>query len=82
MTFEEIFRVPKNHTLRQVNLRQKGALAQDDYWTHDELDENGAVVAKYESWHCTSIGTLKTNSGFKKFDAKGTLLEESDELPI
>jgi hypothetical protein len=44
MTFEEIFKVPKNHTLRQVNLRQKGTLAQDDYWTHDELDENGAVA--------------------------------------
>ena len=82
MTFEEVFKIPKNHTLRQVDFRQKGTLAQDEYWVHEELNEKGKVVAKYESWHCTSIGTLKTNSGFKKYDVNGKLVKESSDLPI
>lgn len=82
MTFEKIFKVPSNHTLRRVDFKQKGTFAQNESWVHEEVDENGNLVARYESWHCTSIGTSKTNSGFKKYDAGGKLLEAHDDLPI
>ncbi len=82
MKFEDVFQIPKNHILRQVDFRQKGTLAQDEHWVHEELDEAGKVVAKYEIWHCTSVGTLKTNSGYKKYDENGKLIKESNDLPI
>ena len=83
MVFEEIFNVPGNHSLRQLSFRQKGTLAQNEYWEHEEIDSNGIIVARYESWHCTSINPpFKTRSGFRKFSADGKLASEADNLPI
>lgn len=83
MTFEEIFKIPEDHTLKQMSFRQKGSLAQDEFWEHEQFDSNGMVVAKYSSWHCTdAYGGGKTRAGYKKYSPDGVLIEESDELPL
>ena len=79
MNFEEIFKVPNGNTLSKVSFRKKGTMDQNEYWKHEELDPDGNVIAKFESWSCTSLKPpCKTSSGYKKFDLKGNLIDEGD----
>lgn len=67
MTFEEIFKIPNRHKLKQISFEQKGSLAQNEYWVHEEIDENNKVIAKYESWHCVDpYKADRTSCGYKK----------------
>lgn len=83
MTFEKVFEIPIGHKLQQLSFRQKGTLAQDEYWEHKELDAEGNMVAKYESWHCTSIKPpFLTTSGFIKYNTNNMEVSRSDSFPI
>ena len=83
MKFEQIYKIPTSHTLRQISFKQKGTMAQDEYWKHEELNSNNEIIAKYNSWHCTSIKPpFKSKSGFSKLDINNNLIEESNNLPL
>jgi hypothetical protein len=45
-TFEEVFRIPKAHTLKQTYFKSS-ANGSRDHWTHEEYDALGALVARY-----------------------------------
>ena len=78
MDFEKVFGIPADHTLSQKSFRQKGALAQDDHWEHEEVDAEGNVIARYMGWACTSIKPpFKTTTGYRKYDPHGNLINES-----
>jgi len=64
MTFEEIFKTPKNHTLRQVNFRQKGTLAQNEYWKHEELNEKNSIIWLFRK-NCGLILALEVSPWYE-----------------
>jgi hypothetical protein len=75
--FEQVFDIPEGHTLKETSFRRKGTLAQDEFWKHEEYDAAGNLVARYESWSCTSIKPpFRTQSGFRKYSPSGSLLLE------
>lgn len=81
MTFEQVFKIPGNHTLVEIELAVKGATAPSDLWLHEEYDSFGNLVAKYASWKFASLKPIfKSQSGFKKYSPFGQLLTESAEL--
>ena len=83
MKFEQIYKIPTSHTLKQISFKQKGTMAQEEYWEHEELNSNNKIMARYKSWHYTSIDeNSKHSSGFKKFDINDNLIEESNNLPL
>jgi hypothetical protein len=51
MKFEQIYKIPTSHTLKQISFKQKGTMAQEEYWEHEELNSNNKIIAKYKSWH-------------------------------
>ena len=82
MKFEEIFKVPATHVLKQTKFRSKGTLGQNDKWEHEEYDADGGLVARYSSWHNTNLRTLNSTSGYEKHSPEGKLLHASKDLPI
>jgi len=83
MKFEQIYKIPTSHTLKQISFKQKGTMDQDEYWEHEELNSNNEIIAKYKSWSCTSIKPpFTTKSGFQKYDINNNLIEESNNLPL
>lgn len=78
MTFEEIFKIPKAHTLKKVREKLKTF---DDDWTHEEYDAEGHLIARYESWDSRAPRT-EHSSGWRKLSVDGTLLEEHDDLSL
>jgi len=79
--FEEIFRVPPVHRLRQTSFHSGGG-GQYDKWTHEELDATGRLVARYESWAHTTYTGSPTDEGWKKFVLNGPLVAFGDDLPL
>lgn len=82
MTFEEIFKIPDDHVLKQTDFKSKGTLGQNDKWEHEEYDTNGKLVARYSSFHNTNLRSLTSTSGYEKHSPEGKLLYSSNELPI
>lgn len=83
MSFEKAFQIQQNNTLKQIEFKQKGTMAQDETWKHEELDSEGNIIAIYESWHCTSIKPpFKSKSGFKKYDSEGNIIQTSNHLDV
>jgi len=76
MSRNEKFNIPENHTVNQVKFKAKGTMAQNEYWTYEELDENGQKVSTIEYWECTSLNSLKTSSGYRKYNLENQLIEE------
>ena len=70
--------VPETHELKQTSFRQKGTMAQNEYWEFDELDENGQLVARIEHWECTNLKSLTTDAGFRKYAPNGQLIKEGE----
>lgn len=65
------------HELKQTNYREKGTMAQDEYWSYEETDSTGNKVATYEYWECTSLKPpFKTRKGYRKYDISGEQIEE------
>ena len=78
MTFEEIFKIPLDHTLKKTRERLKTL---DDNWKHEEFDAQGQLVARYESWDYLTPG-VSHNSGWRKVSPDGAVLEEHNDLPL
>jgi len=72
--FEEIFGIPREHTLKQSDFRCRGG---DDYWEHHEYDARGKLIARYESWH-----RFKAASGWRKLSLDGTIIAHGEDLPL
>ena len=76
--FEEIFDIRPGHTLKHVG----GHLGNyNDDWRHEERDEDGQVVAIYESW-CHMPPRQAHSAGWRKFTPDRVLVEEHSELPL
>ncbi|RYD50556.1 MAG: hypothetical protein EOP52_13875 [Sphingobacteriales bacterium] len=59
--------VPANHTLVQTDWSAKQRKGRDiDYWSYDELDENGTVVVRYSVIEDMDIYTQKTDFSFTR----------------
>jgi len=83
MTREELYGIHSNHTLKEITSRQRGTMAQNESWVHEEMDESGNLVARYESWHNTPLNlSQSTDSGYRKYDAQGMLVETHDSLDV
>ncbi|WP_391349622.1 hypothetical protein [Azospirillum sp. A23] len=78
--FEKIFGIPSTHVLKTEFRSRAGG--QNESWTHEEYDEQGTLVARYESWAHTTIHGTPTSEGWKKFDPAGTLIVSGDKLPL
>ncbi|ELV8694230.1 hypothetical protein ACOW3S_001781 [Vibrio fluvialis] len=76
MTLKETLGVPVNHELKQTSFRQKGTMAQNEYWEYDQLDEKGNLVARIERWECTNLSSLSTDAGYIKYSPTGEKIEE------
>ncbi len=76
MTLKETLGVPSGHELKKTNFRQKGTMAQNEYWKYDQIDEQGNLVARIERWECTSLNSFSTNAGYTKHSPTGELIEE------
>jgi hypothetical protein len=48
-TFEQVFGIPKERTLKQTSFKGSAGDSRD-CWAHEEYDGQGALVARYESW--------------------------------
>ncbi|WP_345858299.1 hypothetical protein [Shewanella algae] len=76
MSLKDMFGVPEENALEQVKYKAKGTMAQNEYWTYEERDPKGNLVSTIEHWDCTSLNNLKTDSGYRKYDPSGKLIEE------
>src|SRR5215213_4739452 len=47
--FEALFGLPPHHRLFLVRSRGRGGPMWGEYWTHEEINECGSVIARYES---------------------------------
>ena len=73
-TFELLFGIPVNHRLLLVRARSRGGVIQGTYWTHEEVDPSGAVVAYYESYE-EAEGKGYIQCGWSKYDSFGHLVD-------
>ena len=48
--FEALFSIPPTHRLLLVRSRGRGGPMRGEYWTYEEIDEGGNVIARYESY--------------------------------
>jgi hypothetical protein len=79
--FEEVFRIPEVHTLKQTYFKSS-ANGSRDRWMHEEYDAHGALVARYESWMNLTINGFAHDDGWKKFSPTGEIVATGDDLPI
>jgi hypothetical protein len=75
--FTAAFGTPAGHALRLVRLAQgTGARVGLWQWEHEEHDEDGNLVAVYESWFSESVGL-----DFVKYSPYGWVLNISGRSP-
>lgn len=70
------FNVPENYQIKQTRFKAKGTMAQNEYWEYDAFDENGKNFFTIEHWHCTSLSSLQSDTGYRKYDLQNKLVEE------
>lgn len=76
MSLNKKFNVPENYQIKQTRFKAKGTMAQNEYWEYDVFDENGKKVFTIEHWHCTSLSSLQSDTGYRKYDLQNKLVEE------
>lgn len=76
MSINSQFNLPESYEVKQTKYKAKGTMAQNEYWNYDVFDESGAHVMTIEEWHCTKLNSLKSESGYRKYDMQGNLVEE------
>ncbi len=74
--FEAIFGVAADHRLEQVRSRSRGGALRGTFWTHEEYDADGRLVARYESFHEFDSAAGTSRSGWVKYDADGWVVDE------
>jgi hypothetical protein len=77
--FEAIFDIPAPHRLLMVRSRSRGGLVAGVYWEHEEYDQRGAFVARFQSFVESDQGGGRM-SGWRKYDAAGHVVEEAEWL--
>ena len=73
-TFEVLFAIPDHHRLVLVRSRACGGVLQGTYWTHEEVDPSGFVVARYETYE-ERDGKGHLQCGWRKYDRQGHLVD-------
>src|SRR5215210_4500366 len=68
--FEALFGIPPHHRLFLVRSRGRGGLMWGEYWTHEEVDVHGNVIARYESYEEVDAHG-HARRGWRKFDSLG-----------
>ena len=79
-SFETIFRIPSSHVLKTKSHSYGGGVPEN--WSHEEYDDGGAFIARYESRVQTNDAGVRTSDGWKKFDFDDVLVAAEDDLPI
>ena len=77
MNLNKQFNVPKNYRVEQISYKAKGTLGQNEDWEYDIFDESGVKVFTVKQWSYTHLKSLETNAGFKKYDSKDRVVEET-----
>ena len=76
---EKAFGVPAGHSLRLVRAARRGGEMWE--WEHEERDDNGRLVAVFESWSCGAVppaaGQDGDAGGFVKYSPSGWVLRRS-----
>ena len=78
---EQAFGVPAGHTLRLVRAARRGGGMWE--WEHEERDDNGRLVAVFESWSPRgaaappAAGRDGDAGGFVKYSPSGWVLRRS-----
>ena len=74
LNFETLFGTPPHHRLVLIRSRGRGGQMWGEYWTHEEVDQRGTVIARYESYdEVDARGQVRC--GWRKYDASGHLVE-------
>jgi len=74
-TFEVLFGIPPHHRLWLVRSRGRGGSMWGEYWTHEEVDQRGRVIARYESSEeVDRAGQVRC--GWRKYDASGCFIAQ------
>ncbi len=73
--FEFLFSIPEDHDLVLTRSRARGGVIRGEYWSHEELDRSGTVIARYESRDEVDAHG-HSQRGWRKYDSTGTLAEE------
>ena len=72
--FEALFGIPRHHNLVLVRSRGCGGAMWGDYWSHQEVDGFGTMVARYESY--AEVDTEgQVQCGWRKYDSSGNIIE-------
>jgi hypothetical protein len=72
--FEALFGVPRHYRLVLIRSRGRGGAMWGDYWSHQEVDGSGTVIASYESY--AEVDTQgHVQCGWRKYDSSGNLIE-------
>ncbi len=72
-TFEVLFGIPYHHRLVFIRSRSRGGPMRGIYWTHEEVDQSGTVIARYESYEQVDRSG-RVRRGWRKYDASGCLI--------
>ena len=74
-TFELLFGIPAHHSLVLIRSRGCGGTMWGDFWTHEEVDQSGNVVARYETYERVDQNG-QVRRGWRKYDTSGCLLDQ------
>jgi hypothetical protein len=74
--FMEKFGIPSGHRLESKYYTHAGD--QENGYKHEEFDENGELIARYESWMNSTIYAEPTDSGWQKIDLSGNAVKRVD----
>ena len=72
--FEALFGIPPHHRLFLVRSRGRGGPMWGEYWTHEEVDAHGNIIARYESYE-EADAHGHARRGWRKYDSLGHLVE-------
>ena len=73
--FEYLFGVPSSHRLLLLRSRERGGVLWSLSWTHEQVDQSGAMTARYESYYeIDRVGC--PHAGWRKYDHAGQLEDE------
>ena len=78
LNFEAILRIPPAHRLLAVRSRSRAGIVRGTFWDHEEYDDKGLLVARYESFAEIGPRSNERRSGWKKYDLFGRLVAEGD----
>jgi len=81
LNFETIFRVSAAHRLVQVRSRSRAGILSGTFWDHEEYDDAGRLVARYQSFEGINPRSNDRRTGWRKYDIIGRLVAEGDLPP-